>query len=73
MRAPNWIDQADQALVRAAARARALAVQTNTPLFIMENGVVVKIMPGDPRMFHEEDRVRPEVEAGIGEGSTSGE
>jgi hypothetical protein len=45
MKASNWIQQADQALIRAAARARALAVSTGTPIHIMREGKVVKIMP----------------------------
>lgn len=42
----NWIQQADQALQRAAKRARELAERTNTPLHIMRDGKVVKLMPG---------------------------
>ena len=32
MRSPNWIQQADQAMQRAALRARAVAASTNTPI-----------------------------------------
>ena len=45
MRANNWFEQADQALVRAAARARALAASTNTPIHIMKDGKIVEIRP----------------------------
>jgi hypothetical protein len=48
MKASNWIQQADQALVRAAARAKALAASTGTPIHIMKDGKVVKIMPEIP-------------------------
>jgi len=44
--AANWIQQADNALLRAAKRARELARQTNTPLHVMRNGKIVKLMPG---------------------------
>ena len=43
MRASNWIQQADQALIRAAARARALAASTNTPIHVMKDGKIVEI------------------------------
>ncbi len=45
MKAPNWIQQADQAMIRAAARARAVAASTNTPIHIMKNGKIIKVMP----------------------------
>ncbi len=45
MRASNWIDQADQAMIRAAARARALAASTNTSIHIMKDGKIVEIRP----------------------------
>ena len=45
MRAINWIQQADQAMVRAAARARAVAASTNTPIHIMKDGKIVEILP----------------------------
>ncbi len=45
MRASNWIQQADQALIRAAARARALASSTNTPIYVMQDGKIVEIWP----------------------------
>jgi hypothetical protein len=48
MKASNWIQQADQALIRAAARAKALAASTRTPIHIMRDGKIVKIMPDNP-------------------------
>jgi hypothetical protein len=45
MRETNWIQQADQAMIRAAARARSLAASTNTPIHIMKDGTVVEIFP----------------------------
>lgn len=45
MRASNWIDQADQAMMRAAARAREVAASTNTPIYIMKDGKIVEIWP----------------------------
>ena len=43
---PDWIQQADHALQRAAKRARELAERTNTPLHVMRSGKIVKVMPG---------------------------
>jgi hypothetical protein len=45
-RKPNWIQQADKALQRAAKRAREVAERTNTPLHVMRDGKIVKVMPG---------------------------
>ena len=45
MRASNWFQQADQAMTRAAARARAVAASTNTPIHIMKDGKIVEIRP----------------------------
>lgn len=42
---PQWIIQADAALKRAAQRARELAARTGTPLHVMRDGQVVKLMP----------------------------
>lgn len=42
----DWIQHADNALQRAAKRARELAERTNTPRHVMRNGKIVKIMPG---------------------------
>ena len=41
----NWIQQADDALERAAKRAREVAERTNTPLHVMRDGKIVKLMP----------------------------
>ena len=38
--------QADEALQRAAKRAREVAERTNTPLHLMRDGKIVKVMPG---------------------------
>lgn len=45
MRASNWFQQADQAMIRAAARARALAASTHTSIHIMKDGEIVEIRP----------------------------
>ena len=45
MRASNWIQQADQAMIRAAARAKAVAASTNTPIHVIKDGKIVEIMP----------------------------
>jgi hypothetical protein len=51
----NWIQQADDALHRAAKRAREIAERTNTPLHVMRNGRIVKLMPGAADLvLHEE-------------------
>ena len=39
------MEQADQAMIRAAARAKALAASTNTPIHIMKDGKIVEIRP----------------------------
>lgn len=44
---PDWIQQADHALQRAAKRARELAERTKTPLHVMRGGRIVKITPGE--------------------------
>ena len=41
----NWIQQADNALMRAAKRAREVAERTNTPLHVIREGRIVKLMP----------------------------
>lgn len=46
MRASNWIDQADQAMIRAAARARAVAASTHTAIHIMKDGKILEIRTG---------------------------
>ena len=45
MRASNWFEQADQAMIRAAARARAVAASTGTSIHIMKDGEIVEIFP----------------------------
>ncbi len=52
MRASTWIQQADQAMIRAAARARAVAASTRTSIHIMKDGKIVKILPekDDPQL-----------------------
>ena len=45
MRASNWFEQADQAMIRAAARAWDLAANTNTAIHIMKDGKIVEIRP----------------------------
>lgn len=45
MRASNWIDQADQAMIRAAARARAVAASTHTSIHVMKDGKIMEIRP----------------------------
>jgi hypothetical protein len=40
---PDWIARADEALKRAALRARDAAIQTNTGILVMVDGKVVKI------------------------------
>ena len=51
----NWIQQADNALQRAAQRARDLAERTKTPLHVMRNGKIVKLLPGaSDQMLQEE-------------------
>ncbi len=42
---PLWIQQAGQALRRAAARARELAARTNAPLHVMRDGKIVEVAP----------------------------
>ena len=41
----NWIQQADNAMKRAAKRAREVAALTNTPLHVQKAGKIVKLMP----------------------------
>lgn len=49
---PLWIDQADAALKRAARRAYELAASTGTPLHVMREGKLVKLMPSKKKMGH---------------------
>ncbi len=41
----DWIQQADNALRRAAQRARDVAERTRTPLHVVRDGKIVKLMP----------------------------
>ena len=41
----DWIQQADNALRRAARRARDVAERTRTPLHVMRDGKIVRLMP----------------------------
>lgn len=41
----TWIQQADAAMKRAAKRAREIAARTNTPVHVMKDGKIVKLMP----------------------------
>ena len=52
---PPWIDKADAALQRAARRAHEIAARTHTPVQVMRNGKIVKLMPGagDPVLREE--------------------
>ncbi len=50
-----WIQQADNALQRAAKRAREVAEQTNTPLHVMRDGRIVQLMPGGADLVLRED------------------
>jgi hypothetical protein len=45
MRASNWFQQADQAMIRAAARARSVAASTGTSIHIIKDGKIVEILP----------------------------
>ena len=45
MKTKNWIQQADQAIKRAAVRARDVAASTHTPIHVMKDGKMIKVMP----------------------------
>lgn len=45
MKTSNWIQQTDQAMIRAAARARAVAAASNTAIHIIKEGRIVEIRP----------------------------
>ena len=40
----DWIQQADQAMKRSAVRARAVAASTNTPIHIMKDWKIIRVM-----------------------------
>ncbi len=55
MMTANWIQQADTALKRAANRAHETAALTKTPIHVMRDGKIVKLMPTqDAWMLREE-------------------
>jgi hypothetical protein len=41
---PSWVKKADDAMIRAALRARELAIKTNTPLHIVKDGKIINIL-----------------------------
>lgn len=52
---PDWVGGADQALKRAALRARELAARTNTPVHVLRDGRMVRLRPtADDLMLREE-------------------
>lgn len=57
MKSKEWIRKADDAMVRAAARARALAASTNTSIHVMKDGKIVKIMPKAQQQRGEESQI----------------
>jgi len=54
MKTPEWFQQTDHALIRAAARARALAAMTNTPIHFIQDGKILELHPKN-----EESRLMP--------------
>ncbi len=65
MRASNWIEQADQALIRAADRARALAASTNTAIHIMQDGKIVEIRPRNEIRYPTSSKFEDEPELAV--------
>lgn len=63
MRASNWFQQADQAMIRASAKARAVAASTNTAIHIMKDGKIVEIRPGneEPHLASARRQDEPEL------------
>ena len=59
---PSWIPLADEALKRAALRARDVAIQTNTGILVMVDGKMVKITAEELRA--ERDKVGASSESG---------
>ena len=51
----NWIQQADNAIKRAAKRAREVAERTNTPLLVQRDGKIVKLFVGAGDLVLRED------------------
>ena len=46
---PSWMPLADEALKRAAQRARDVAIQTNTGICVMQDGKIVRITADELR------------------------
>jgi len=65
MRASNWIEQADQAMIRAAARARAVAASTNTSIHIMKDGKIVEIFPAKEVRYPTSGKFQEEPELSV--------
>jgi len=49
MNPPDWTQKADEALKRAARRARETAIRTGTPLLVQKEGRLVRIKPADSK------------------------
>ena len=54
----TWIQQADNALRRAAKRAREVAERTHTAVLVQREGKIVKLMPGAGDLVLREDPPR---------------
>ena len=65
MRASNWFQQADQAMIRAAARARAVAASTNTSIHIMKDGKIVEIFPAKEARYPTSSKFQEEPELSL--------
>jgi len=65
MRASNWIEQADQAMIRAAARARAVAASTNTAIHIMRDAKIVEIFPAREVRYPTSSKCQEEPELSV--------
>ena len=65
MKATNWIQQADQAMIRAAARARAVAARTHTPIHIMRDGKIVEIFPAKEVRYPTSSKFQEEPELSV--------
>jgi hypothetical protein len=48
--ARTWIQKADDAMKRAAKRAREVAEKTHTAVVVQKDGKIVKLMPGDGKI-----------------------
>jgi apolipoprotein N-acyltransferase len=65
MRASNWFQQADQAMIRAAARARAVAASTGTSIHIIKDGKIVEIKPGNEELYPTSGKFQEEPELSV--------